>query len=176
MKQYKEAMNCSGYINEKTDTEYRLEVKDKLIILSFQGSSSVLDYKQNFTFWKKPYKNMEHLFFVHAGLFNKYKSVQDDIFNIITPLFNPDWKLRIYGFSQGGTLATFAHEDAVYRFPKSDIETYAFAPAKGFTFCNRKFLKTRFKNLNTIIVKKDIIPKLPFWFQGFIHYGNIKKK
>ncbi len=169
-----EAMNCTGYENTVTDTEYRLDINSetKTVIVSFQGSGSKLDWKQNFTFWKKAYKHMNKVFFVHKGLFNKYKSVKSDIWNIILPVLNPDWKIRAYGFSQGATLVTFFHEDAKFRLPNIDIKTFAFAPAKGFTFWNFKLLKTRFKTLYTIINYRDIVPKVPLLIQGFIHYGN----
>ena len=174
---YKEAMNCTGFVNKETDTEYRLDIdyENKTVIVSFQGSGSKIDWRQNFTFYKKPYKHMKHLFFVHAGLFNKYSSVKDEIWSKIIPVLNPDWKIRIYGFSQGGTLASFMHEDAKYRLPELDVEGWAFAPAKGFTFWNRKYLKKRFEGLNVVINRRDIVPKLPFWFQGFIHYGHVNK-
>jgi len=175
---YKESMNCEGYENKKTDTEYRLEInkETKTVIVSFQGSRSVLDWVYNFAFWKKPYKHMKKLFFVHAGLFNKYKSVQDDIMDKIIPVLKPDWKVRGYGFSQGAALITYFHEDIKYRLPKIDLETYALAPPKGFTFFNAKFLQTvRFKTLYTVKDISDIVPHLPFWFMGFRHYGNIIK-
>ncbi len=171
---YNEAMNCSQYENTVTDTEYRITIdKDlKTISVSFEGSGSKLDWKSNFTFWKCPYKEMDKVFFVHSGLFNKYKSVKSTIWSKITPVLNPDWKIEAYGFSQGATLATFFHEDAVFRLPDTDIKTYAFAPAKGFTFINYKFLRVRFKALYTIINRNDIVPKVPLLIQGFIHYGN----
>ena len=67
--EYKEAMNCTGFVNKKTNTEYRLDIdyENKTVIVSFQGSGSKIDWRQNFTFYKKPYKHMKHLFFVHAG-------------------------------------------------------------------------------------------------------------
>ncbi len=171
---YAEAMNTKGYINTITDTEYRIDINKDLKIVSvcFEGSGSKIDWKQNFSFWQKPYKNMKHTFYVHSGLLNKYKSVNDNIFKIILPFLNPDWKVRGYGFSQGAGLITFFHEDVKYRLPSVDIKTYAFAPPKTFTFINRKFLNTRFETLYTIINKNDIVPKVPFWWMGFIHYGN----
>lgn len=174
---YKEAMNCTGYENKETDTEYRLEINKeiKTVIVSFQGSGSKKDWISNFSFWKKPYKQMKKLFFVHAGLFNKYKSVQDDIMNKIIPVLKADWKVRGYGFSQGAALITFFHEDIKYRLPKIDLETYSFAPPKTFTFFNAKFLQTRFETLYTVKNVNDIVPKVPFCWMGFRHYGNIIK-
>ena len=174
---YENIGKCTGYENSKTDTQYGITVdeKYKTVIVAFQGSGSKMDWMQNFTFWKKPYKEMDKLFFVHWGLFNKYKSVENELWSKLTPYVTPDWKIRGYGFSQGATLATFFHEDAVFRYPDLDIKTYAFAPAKGFSFWNSKFLKTRFDKLITIKNVNDVVPKVPFWFMGFKHYGEVVK-
>ncbi len=176
-KHYNEAMSCSGFENKETDTEYRLDINntDKTITLSFQGSSNfivddklAIDWKQNFNFWHKPYKNMKHTFFVHKGIFLKYKSVQDEIFEKIKDLKHYD--MKIYGFSQGGGLTLFAHED--YWFKGFNPTSYPFAAPMVFVFWNSKVLKERFENCHTIYNVNDIVSKAPFWWTGFRKYGK----
>ena len=173
---YKEAMNCTGSVNSVTDTEYRLNVdhKAQTIILSFQGSSKfikdnklAIDWRDNFKFWVKPYKNMKHTFFVHRGLLEKYQSVRDEIWEVVKDLKH--YKMIIVGFSQGGGLTLYAHED--YWFKGFNPESYPFAAPMVFTFWNRKILKERFKKCHTVFNRRDIVPNLPGLIFGFIKYG-----
>ncbi len=177
---WQEAMDCTGFENTETDTEYRLDIdhKAQTIKLSFQGSSRfirdgkiTIDWRQNFDFLKKPYKHMKHIFFVHRGIHNKYQSVRDDIYNKIKDL--KDYDMYIFGFSQGGGLDYCAHED--YWYKGFDPITYAFASPRIFGWWNCRILKERFKKFHIVINVNDIVPKLPPVLFGFRHYG-IKHK
>jgi hypothetical protein len=109
-------------------------------MLPLKGPVSKLDWMQNFTFWKKPYRNMDALFFVHRGIFKKYESVKDELWEYIKEAGAYDYVYRGYGFSQGGTIVGYFHEDSVYRGRL--IKSYAFARLKGLGYgmgsCYRK--------------------------------------
>jgi len=177
MKQaYKEAMNCN--YNNSGDTEYRLDIDHnaKEIVLSFAGSSEFiingkisLDWRQNFDFLVKPYKHMEHTFFVHRGIYGKYREVRDEIYDKLKGL--EDYEMFIYGFSLGGGLTYLAHED--YWFKGFNPTSYAFASPRIFSWWNCGVLKKRFKNLTTVINRNDIVPKVPFRWMGYRHYGKV---
>ena len=167
---YSEAMNCTGYENAVTDTEYRLDIdhKSRTILLSFRGSSGfiksdrlAIDWRQNFRFWHKAYGK----FYVHRGLFEKYRSVRDVIFNHLKGL--ETYSLKIYGFSQGGALAVFAHEDFYYH--NFIPITVVFANPRVFGFCGSRDLHKRFKGCTIVHNVNDIVPRIPFIYR---HYGT----
>ncbi len=171
---WQEAMNCKGYENTITDTEYSVtpDLKNKIVYLAFQGSGSLLDWKQNLNILIKPYSNMKSLFFVHRGIFKKFKSVIDNINTIINPLLEIGYKLEIRGFSQGAGLVVFAHEYFRFHYPNAKIHSVAFAPPRVFSLIGYKLLKKRFIGLDLVINKNDLVPKLPYIWLGYKHYGK----
>lgn len=174
---YEQAMNCTGYENKTTDTEYSItpDLDNKIVYLSFEGSGSTMDWLQNFNILIKPYSNMKNLFFVHRGIFQKFKSVIDNINVVIKPLLDIGYKLEIRGFSQGAGIAVFAHEYFKFHFPNKKIHSVAFASPRVFSLIGYKILKERLEGLEIVINVNDAVPKLPFVILGYLHYG-IKTK
>lgn len=159
------ALETPNYKNSKTDTEYFFRKVGKIGYLSFQGSTSKLDWKQNFDFLQVPYKRMPKKFRVHRGLLKKYKSVRDDIFKLIEGIES----LKVSGFSQGGALATLLHEDVAFNKPEILLKTVVFSTPRVFSWFTPK---DRFTNLVRVEIGFDIIPGLPFFIFGYKHVGN----
>ena len=62
------------WITSGIDTQYCIEQKeDGEVIIAFLGSNSPVDWKTNFTFWKKPYKDMEVTYYCHGGFLKCWK-------------------------------------------------------------------------------------------------------
>lgn len=172
-KAYDESMQCTGHTNKEYDVEYSLTTdhETKNIIIAFQGSGSKIDWLINFDILKIPYRYMKPVFFVHRGFLARYKAVQDDIHEVIAPLLKKGYTIDLRGFSQGCTTAILLHEDIAYRY-SIQANTIVFASPRVFGWWSFKVLKKRLEGVTLVINKSDIVPRLPLFIQGFIHYGN----
>lgn len=85
-------VNRDGWVTVGNHVQYKLVGKT----LYFQCSSGEEDWKSNFDFWARPYKNMKEVFYVHKGFRDMWKSVRDEIAKL-------DFD-TIIGYSQGAAL------------------------------------------------------------------------
>jgi len=160
------------WIDGALDTQYRIEETDSSITVTFQGSCSKLDWRQNFSFWKLPYKGMKHLFFVHAGFDNKYRAVKDDIMQDVGEAVALGKKVTVSGYSQGAALAQRHFEDVWYNVTK-DVVGIGFGTPMSFSIWGSKYLKERFVNFTRVENGNDIVTKLAGWLFGYRHYGKV---
>lgn len=153
--------------NEKTDTQWHWHLEGESLFIEFEGTNSTLDWKQNFDFLKKPYKRMPRIWFAHRGFINKYKSIRDRLWEVLTETL-PDF-VFITGYSQGGALATLAHEDIQFNQPKLCPVTFTFgAPRVVGWFAPRD----RWEGLTRFRYGWDIVPLVPPWWLTYRHVGD----
>ena len=155
--------------NKETDTEYKYEVDGNTLYIAFKGSTGREDWKQNFSFWIRPYKNMPVKWFAHAGFVRKWKSIEDDILSIIEKE-QPD-NVYIYGFSQGGAIAVLAHEAVIFNYPLLDGLTLTWGAPRVVWAWNYNKIYDRFYGVIRLEKTWDIVPKLPPWIFGYKHVG-----
>lgn len=161
--------NCQYSGKWKTignDLQYKLESN----ILYLQPTSSNSDWKINFNFIPRSYKNQNIKWFVHRGFFNQWQSVRD----ILLPELLTIKDLIIVGYSHGGGLAQIIHED-IYFHTGNNVETILFGSPKSIWFFNYNKVKNRFLNIYNYQVQGDIITKLPPLLFGFITIGMLIK-
>ena len=129
------------------------------------------DWKTNFQFWKKPYKRMNKIFFVHSGFMKDYSAIKESILKWMDEKYNKENKLIIVGYSQGGAIAQLIYEELIFKGYKVE-ECVTFASPKVFTFINRKELNRRMPNIRRIENGQDIVTRLPWNFLGYFHLGK----
>ena len=103
----------SEYITIGDAVDFVIKVFDdeKTIRLLFEESTSLRDWKNNFNFPIKPYKNQENDE-IMENLINSYKVY-------------PDYRIEICGWSYGGAISLLAAEDFYYRTKiKPDVITF----------------------------------------------------
>lgn len=179
MTNYQEAVDCTwNYECKETDTEVSIRREGDVLKISFKGSTSDLDWRQNLWFIKKsakkiyPYRDMKHRWKCHGGIFEKYKSVKDHLIETTRAHIEMGiTKVEVYGFSQGGLLAILHTENHVYHFGTS-IECHAFDPPRGFGWLLPKEVKRRFNTVIVYKIKGSIVSKLPPFIFGFRHVGK----
>ena len=179
MKAFNEAINVSWDLeNVKTDTEYNIYEDDEIIRIAFKGSTSKLDWLQNFSIWKKPYSHMKKWFFVHAGFLKKYKSVQANVMVRIKSAREKGKHVQIRGYSQGSAIAILCHEDVWFNYQYL-AQTKIFGCPRVFSIFNGKEIEKRMLNVVRYQNGNDAVTKIPFLWMLFKHYGesiNIGKK
>lgn len=152
--------------NKETDTEWGWKLEDKTLYLAFCGSVSALDWKQNFSFWAKPYKNMPDKWFAHSGFVTKWKSIRDDVLNL--GVIGLAEYIAIRGYSQGAAIGLLAHEDFKFNFPDKEVSSVLFGCPRVVWL---KAPKERFSNIDRVTNGGDIVTGLPPWWFGYKHLG-----
>jgi len=152
-----------------TDTEWSSIVDGDTLRLSFQGSISKLDWRQNFQGWRIPYKRMKKLFFVHAGFLKKWKAVENEIIQLCS---NPAVKkVEVYGFSQGAAVATLCVESLGYHFPKKIVSGIVYGSPRVVSIFGAKEFSSRI-NLIRVEYGNDLVTKVPPIFLLYKHVGT----
>lgn len=173
--------NQPDWITSGDDTQYYIEKKkDGEVVIVFAPSNSDVDWKNNFAFWKKPYKDMEIPFFCHSGFLKCWKLVRDEIANTVIDM-RPT-AITVTGWSYGGALATFCVEDMWFRFPviRDKIQCITFGAPRVIGWWNYKKIKERWKNQRLFTNGSDIVTCVPFIFMMFrhvnrqIHIGDLR--
>lgn len=152
------------------------------VVVVFQGSNSKLDWKNNFRFWKVPYKDMEIKFRVHAGFLRVWKSCRDEIMNRLEEL-NPT-SITVIGHSLGGAIATLCMEDCDFRFRKTGkldkLQCITFGSPRVIGLLHFNKIKDRWNGTRLINNSSDIVPCVPPFFFLYrhvteqVHIGNLR--
>ena len=175
------------------DIQYLIECdEDRNVILVFQGSNSDVDWKNNFRFWKKPYKNMPIKFRVHSGFLRAFKACEDIICEEIEAL-DPT-SITIVGHSYGGALSIIFCERLFWQYVlerekspdeskpslRGKINTITFGAPRVIGFLNFKKVKDRWKGVRLFNNSSDIVCAVPPFFFLYrhvteqIHIGKLR--
>lgn len=164
------------YIQLKENAaSYRTEQKGHTLFLFFEKSNGAVDWRNNFDFPAKPYREMTDLWFVHRGFLRVFKSIEPHIASLVA---DPNiQEIIISGYSHGAALALLCHEYCVYHRPdiKAKIRGYGFGcPRVIWGPCNDT-MKARFENFCVIRNGNDLVTHLPPVIFGFRHVGKMIK-
>lgn len=151
---------------------YFVEYDDDTLYVYFQGSNDDIDWKNNFDFGARPYRDMSIKWRAHRGFVRVWKEIEpfikDDIMNQAIKHIN------IIGYSHGAALAVLAHEYAWFNRPdiRDNIFGYGFEAPR--VFCGRipESLKSRWENFYVFRNGEDIVTHVPPFIFGYKHIGN----
>lgn len=154
------------------DTQYLIRETDDEYIIAFYGSNSDADWKNNFNFFKKPYKNMEIPFHIHRGYLKTWKLINDYFINLVKDIKKP---ITIVGHSYGGAIATLCMEDIWFNYPekRADLKLVTFGAPRVIGWYNYNKIKERWVNSTMYSNTFDLVSHVPFFFMGFRH---VKKR
>lgn len=179
--------NCNSRVKYTTldrDVDYAfVEGDNDVLYIYFEPSDSKTDWKVNFSFPRKPYKDMAIPYRVHGGFLENWKIVEDIVIEKIKEK-NADggyrWKRVItVGYSHGGALAALCHE-CVW-FHREDLREGAIA---GISFDGPRVfgglyvpaaLKERWAHFYVVRNYHDIVTHLPPVVMFFRHVGALLK-
>jgi pimeloyl-ACP methyl ester carboxylesterase len=149
------------------ETKYKVKVEGDTTYLFLSGSSSDINWRDNFSFPAVPYKKQPVPWRAHGGFVRAWKSARDQILSDI----KTD-KVYIAGYSYGAAIAVLAHEDLVFRglCPR----TFAFGGPRVL-WLPRSTIRDRFQDLTRYSVQGDIVTLVPPWAWGYRHVGGLDK-
>ena len=157
----------------KTGASFYYETRGDKLYVFFEHSNGTVDWRNNFDFPAKAYREMENRWYVHRGFLRVWKSARDCLKEQI---FNPCVKgIVIVGYSHGAALALLCHEFCVYNRPDiaQNIYGYGFGCPRVVHGYLRRSICERFKHFYVIRNCRDIVTHLPPVLFGFRHVGNI---
>jgi predicted lipase len=156
------------------DTQYLIKETDDEFIIAFYGSNSDADWKTNFNFFKKPYKNMEVPFHVHRGFLKVWKLINDFFLDLVKDVEKP---ITIVGHSYGAAVATLCMEDIWFNYPKKrdTLKLVTFGSPRVIGWYNYRKIKERWNNSSIYENRLDLVTHVPFAFMGFRHVQKITK-
>jgi hypothetical protein len=146
---------------QKTDSHVR--------ILFYGTDWSFKDWMRNFWFLKRPYKNMDKVWFVHSGFLSEWREYKEKVRAVIST----DTKsVSVHGVSQGGAHAVLCHEFLKYNFPWLEVETKTYGGPRVLGWFGFWRVKERFVGVTRYENRGDIVCHVPLFLMGFIHVGK----
>lgn len=156
-----------------------------ILHINFKWSSSLVDWKTNFSFfaeqikkYRQAYQNSEKPWFGHCGFLDGFATFRPILRQVVQENINTIKMIIFTGFSQGGDYAILGHEDMKFLKEQMgytfEVKTVAYAPAQLVHEKNMENVYDRIKDV--IIVKDwaDIVPCLPFEEMGFTTIGQVQ--
>lgn len=172
-------------IGDGVDYAFIEDPREATLYIFFEPSDGIEDWRNNFAFARKPYKDMEIPYKVHGGFLKCWKTVEDIVIKKILeedPMEAGSYRWRkvvIVGYSHGGALAALCHE-CVW-FHRGDLRNgrilgYGFEAPRIFGGWRiPPALKERWEGFTVYRNKNDIVTHLPPILFGFRHVGNLKQ-
>ena len=146
-----------------------LEVK-KLRIF-FECSNGLTDWKNNFDFPAKPYRDMEDKWYAHRGFLRVWKAIEPHLKDVI--MNAGITTIEIFGYSHGAAIALLCHEYCKFHRPDVRVYGYGFGSPRVIWGFPNKRVRERFKGFTMIRNKGDIVTHLPPTIFGFRHCRRV---
>lgn len=139
----------------------------------FEKSNGLVDWKNNFYFPAKPYRDMKNMWFCHRGFLKVWKSIEP---YIKEDILDPTVKvIDIVGYSHGGAIAQLCYEYVKFNRPDVQVSGVGFGSPRVFWGFARKAVKERFKGFVVVRNGKDLVTHLPPVLFGFRHICEVLK-
>ena len=166
-----------NYTHTENDGDYAYTINGNTLYLFFQQTKGSTDWKNNFKFPAKAYKDSETTLYVHSGFLKVWKSIKKEIKDLL--FYAPVDEVVIVGYSHGAALAGLCHEYIWFNRPDlregEKLQTYAFGCPRFLFGPLKKEIKERFKNFYPFRNHTDIVTHVPPVIFGYRHVGNLIK-
>ena len=158
------------HLGEETASFYYRVERDALTIL-FEWSNGKVDWKNNFDFPAKPYRDMCDKWYCHRGYLKVWKVIEP---HLKEHIMNPEIKwIYIAGYSHGGALAQLCYEYCRYNRPDCFILGHGYGAPRVVWGVVNKRVKKRFDGFVLVRNKGDIVTHLPPVIFGYRNIGTL---
>lgn len=164
------------YITVGEDVDYCFKQEGPTLYIYLEPSNGKLDWKHNFMFAKRPYKDMKIPYRVHRGFLKCWKYIEDIVIEKIK-----DTSIReiiVVGYSHGGALSMLCHECCWFHRPdiRDNIWGIGFDSPRVYAgFKVKKALKERWAQYIVIRNHTDLVTHVPPFIFGYRHVGKLVK-
>lgn len=172
---YKKLSEClvlkDKYITIENSATYYIEREGTTLRLFFEKSNGREDWKNNFDFPAKPYRDMRDRWRCHRGFLKVWKSIEpyikDEIFNLSVS------KIEIVGYSHGAAVAQLCYEYVKFNRPDVEVTGVGFGSPRVFWGFAKKAVKNRFKGFVVVRNGRDLVTHAPPVLFGFRHICEV---
>lgn len=164
------------YITVGEGVDYCFIQENRTLYIYFEPSDEQIDWKHNFIFAKRPYKDMKILYKVHRGFLKCWKTIEDIVIDRIADKNINE--IVIIGYSHGGALSMLCHECCWFHRPdiKNNIWGIGFDSPRVYAgLWVKKALKSRWQQYMTIRNHTDLVTHMPPKLFGYSHVGKLVK-
>lgn len=151
--------------------DFAVEREGDTLKIFFEKSDGATDWKNNFNFPAKPYRDMKNMWFAHRGFLKVWKSIEPYIADKINDLTVS--KIDIIGYSHGAAVALLCYEYVKFNRPDVEVSGVGFGCPRVFWGFARKSVKKRFEGFVVVRNGKDIVTHVPPAVLGFRHVGEV---
>lgn len=159
--------------------DYAIQVQGNTLYLLFEWSDGAEDWKNNFNFPVKPYKDMKPKWYCHRGFLKVWKAMQDEVEAKVFDILNSHFEIthiKCVGYSHGAAIAVLATEDMMYLYGDDYfVEGYGFGAPRVLWGIVPKEVKERLQCFITIRNIPDIVTHVPPILFGFRNAGTLLK-
>ena len=170
---FNRVLNAKYTTIPESKASFCYEKRGGILYIFFEHSNGITDWKNNFDFPAKPYRDMENRWYVHRGFLRVWKSAKEYLKEQICN--RGVREIVIVGYSHGAALALLCHEYCVFNRPDiaNNIFGFGYGCPRVVHGCLRRKICQRFKHFYVIRNCRDIVTHLPPVLFGFRHVGNI---
>lgn len=168
---FSKCLNCE-YVHVLNDGSFATWREDGKLYLYFEHSNGRIDWKNNFNFPAKPYRNMHNLWFCHRGFLKVWKSIEPHVSPLI--LNAKVNEIEIVGYSHGGAIAQLCYEYVKYNRPDVVVTGFGFGAPRVVWGPVSKAVRERFKGFVVVRNGRDLVTHLPPVLFGFHHICEVK--
>ena len=163
----------ASYIHTENDGSYHVHREGSKLFVYFEKSNGATDWRNNFDFPAKPYRDMKDKWFCHRGFLKVWKAIEPKIKD---KLLDPQIiEIEIVGYSHGGAIAQLCYEYVKFNRPEIIVSGYGFGAPRVLWGFASKAVKERFKGFVVVRNGHDIVTHMPPVIFGFRHVGEVKK-
>ena len=159
------------YTTAGNDVQFAVIPVENGVVVAWEESASRTDWKVNFDFPVRPYRNQKNTLWYHRGWAGAYKSARDAFLGAVAgcPCHDNVW---IYGWSYGGAMSQISAEDIRFHYPDAHIEVVTFgSPNPLFGVRTRRFVSSCIDWCRQYADRNDCVAVLP----PFPLYGQVNK-
>lgn len=170
---FQDVLNAKYIHLEEETASYCYSKDGKILTIYFEWSNGKTDWKNNFDFPAKPYRDMADKWYAHRGFLKVWKVIEPHLEDVIN---DPDvTAINILGYSHGAAIALLCHEYCKFNRPDCVIFGLGFGCPRVIWGFPNKTVRKRFEGFFVIRNKRDIVTHVPPAILGYRHPCGIIK-
>lgn len=148
---------------------YALRREINTLYIFFEKSVEAEDWKSNFDFQVKAYKDL----FVHKGFLKVWKTIEPSIRDYIAD--KTVNRIVITGYSHGAAVAMLCYEHVWYTRPdlRENLFGYGFGCPRVLWGIKKAQINSRFEHFTVVRNVDDIVTHVPPIWLGYYHVGKL---
>lgn len=170
-KRFKEVLNADYLHLAEEAASFAYEIEEyspwKALRIYFECSNGLTDWKNNFDFPAKPYRDMQDKWYAHRGFLRVWKAIEPHLKDAI--MDKRITHIQIFGYSHGAAIALLCHEYCRFHRPDAYVRGFGFGSPRVIWGFPSKRVRDRFKGFTVIRNEGDIVTHLPPAVFGFRH-------